>query len=134
MRINYLLVVILFGILLQSCTKVEIIPPETEITNIYNVTDSSADFDITVISPSNAEWDDGYDICFDTVLILEHHISLYGAGPFAIDSFLSVTVPGLQSNTHYFVRLLYYGTFNIGGPNELQYFYVGEPKEFTTLP
>jgi len=136
MKTKNLFIPILFSILTQSCFKTDIIPPQAEITNIYNITDTSASFDVVVTSQSNAEYDETYMIWIDSLKITPISFPTYTVYfyPPVLDSIYTVTVRGLNSNTHYFSRIHYEGLFDIGGPTDLKQFFLGEQKEFTTLP
>ena len=133
MKTRRTLICLLITFVLQACfDKAEIIFPEGEITRIYNITDTSATFDVVITRPSNAQWDEAYEIWLDTIPLEEN--PPLEAGGSAPDTFFTITVSELMSNTHYFARLRYYGTFDVGGPNESMNRFIGEQKEFTTLP
>lgn len=57
-----------FIIIFNYACKKEIIPPQAEITNIYNITDSSANVDVKVTKQSNAEYGD-LDLIVDSTSI-----------------------------------------------------------------
>ncbi len=136
MKLNWIIISIVLGITLQSCIKTpDIIPPEAEITEIYGITDSSASFSVVVFKKSNAQWDYGYEIWLDTVP-LEERLPLIAKSltEVVLDSFYIANLTGLYSNSQYFARIRYYGVYDIGGPNDLKESFVGEQKEFTTLP
>jgi len=138
MKISIIYPIIFLGCIIQSCIKnPDITPPEAEITNIYNITDSSASFDVVVTSPSNAQYAEDFFVVLDTVNITLFKLPLHGdhcCYPLILDSIYTVAITGLFPNTHYYARIHYEGLFDIGGPNESKYFLLGEEKEFTTLP
>jgi len=139
MKIKIILLPVLMGIVFNSCCLYkdpDIIPPEAEITEIYNITDTSASFTIVVTSESNSQWDSGFEIWLDTLSVEESSPPISGSsiGPDAIVGLYNVTISELSSDTHYFARIHYSGVFDIGGPNELEHYFIGEQKEFITLP
>jgi len=137
MKIKNLLIVIIFGIFLQTCDKTEIIPPEAEIVEISDITDTSASFKVILTSWSNAQDGEHIKIWIDTLEITLFSPPLYGSmflTPTVLDSIYTVTVTGLYPHTHYYSRIYYDGLFDIGGPTDLKMFLLGEQKEFTTLP
>jgi len=136
MKLKNLFIPVLFAVFFQSCFKTDIIHPEAEITEIYNITDTSADFKVVVTSQSNAQYDEIYMIWIDSVEITINSFPPYAEFfyPPVLDSVYIVSVAGLNNNTHYFSRIHYEGIFDIGGPTELKRFLLGEEKEFTTLP
>ena len=136
MKINRLLLTIFCGIILQSCIKkTDIIPPEVEISAIYNVTDTSASFEVIVTHQSNAQWDSFYEIWVDTSTISINSFPPNNSylSPLEKDT-MQTTISELKNSSHYFARVHYEGVFDIGGPNERKRFLLGEEKEFTTLP
>ena len=138
MKTKLICFLIFLGCIFQSCIKnPDIIPPEAEITNIYYITDTSARFDVVVTSHSNAQYGDSYRIWIDSSEITLFAFPLYSKSccyPLTLDSIYSVTITELFPNTRYFARIYYEELFDIGGPNEMKTFLLGEPKEFTTLP
>ena len=136
MKITKITIMLFSGIILYSCFKQpDIIPPEAEIVELKDITDTSASFKVIVTSWSNAEYDEYITIWIDTLEItLTSPIFSYPFYPMVLDSIYTVDVTGLYPNTHYYSRIYYDGLFNIGGPNEMKTFLLGEEKEFTTLP
>ena len=137
MKPNWILIIIVFGITLQSCCpKPDIIYPNAEITDIYNITDTSANFTVTIFNESIAQKDYAFRIWLDTVSLKANSAPLHSK---EIDTEGSVgeytvIISDLLNNSHYYARIYYEGTFDIGGPNELYHLLIGEEKEFTTLP
>jgi hypothetical protein len=127
---------ILAGIFLYSCSKTETIPPEAEILEITDITDTSACFKVVVTSWSNAQYGEYIRIWIDTLKITLFESPIYSEAfyPSVLDGINIVDIGGLFPNTHYFSRIYYEGLFDIGGTTETKYFLLGEQKEFTTLP
>ena len=135
---RYKICTILFsGIILYSCCKQpDIIPLEADIIEITGITDTSASFKVIVTSWSNAEYDEYISIRIDTLNITLSKLPIFSEAfyPLVLDSIYTVDVTGLYPNTHYFSRIYYKGSFDIGGMVDHRGFLLGEEKEFTTLP
>jgi len=137
MKITKISAILLSGIILYSCCKQpDIIPPEAEIVEITDITDTSASFKVILTSWSNAEQDEFISIWIDTLNITFSALPIFIETfyPLVLDSIYTVDVTGLYPNTHYFSRIYYKGSFDIGGLIDYLSFLLGEEKEFTTLP
>lgn len=121
--------------LIISCEQKTAIPPQAEITNIYNITDSTAQVDVLVTKPSNAQGDEGFGLIVDTISINGNIIEVQTVDFSVIDRLTnnySAKISNLKSKTHYSIYLSYTGEFDIGGPDQLETFNIGSPKTFTT--
>lgn len=136
MRIIKFLIVICF-ITFCACQKNQpiIIPPKAEITNIYNITDSTAQVDVQVTSQSNAQVDDDFGLIIDSISLngnkIQVSIENFNVERRLINSY-STKISNLKSKTQYYVYLYYGGEFNIGDTYEMEFFDIGSPKIFTT--
>ena len=117
--------------------KKDIIPPQAEIINIYNITDSSANVDVKVTKQSNAESGE-LGLLIDSLSITGSKIQVQTfsfnppSGVAKLNDTYTTKISKLKSKTQYSISLGYYGVFDVGGPNEEKNFTIGTPKTFIT--
>ncbi len=113
------------------------IPPQAEITNIYNVTDSSVNVEVIVSRQSNAEGQQTLELIIDSISESGNKMQFtkYPLTP-AVNSYLknsyTATISNLKNKTQYFIYLYFYGEFNLFGTALFENFDIGSPKTFTT--
>ena len=138
-----------FKLLYQTCVFVimlsawsciydpPIIPPKAEITNIYSITDNSAVVDVKVTRQSNAS-SCSFGLSIDSISDdgLKHNITDIkfngNDNGSNLKELYTIPISNLKSKTKYILQLGFGGMFDIGGPNELRSFTIGEEKTFTT--
>ncbi len=138
--IKYEIVFILF--IISSCIpdqkSTSIISTKAEITNIFNITDTSAYVNVKVTQQSNAEAIDGFGIAIDSISaagisypLLSQSVGLC-SDTYTLDSSYTAIMTHLKNNTKYSIYLSFTGEWDIGGPNQTFSFDIGSPKTFTT--
>jgi len=129
-------------LLLTTCFSkpVPVIPPEVVLTDIYNITDSSACFICLVEQESNARLD-GLWLIIDTIKtdkdvnnLTDVPLFYFYEDKLKIGMIDTLIITDLKENTHYFTHLYYKGKFDTGGIEDEFHYFIGEQKEFTTLP
>ena len=124
---------LIFGFFLLGCNLInepKVIPPSAQITNIYNITDSSAQFTVQVTQQSNAT---------NGNLLISVY---YGASISNLDTAFNLSndplptsisgkISNLKGQTEYTIQLYFNGTFG-GGTTYEEDFNIGSPKSFTT--
>jgi hypothetical protein len=124
-------------LLVSSCFKYYTnIPPKAEITNIYNITESSATVDVKVTKQSNANYVVDFHLSVDTIgnPYNVQTINLIDTVVNSLNNSYTTVISKLKSKTLYSLSLYFYGNFDTGGPNqgEWQGFTIGATKTFTT--
>ena len=130
--VYFIFLIVFFYIV--ACAK-QAIPPQADITNIYNITDTSVNVDVQVTKQSNSQYDIGLSLIVDSVPINGNKIKVQQVYFDVVDrlaSSYSTKISNLKNKTLYSIYLYYGGVFDIGGPNESEYFTIGSPKTFTT--
>ena len=136
MKFN-LLILVFSLILLWGCSGVfnnpVYIPPSAQITNIYNITDSSAQVDVQITEQSNAQWG-GMDlfVYFYGTLPSSNYVSGIIIGNDPLPTSFSGKISNLKSQTEYSLQLYFEGQFDNNGGQIAKDFYVGTPKTFKT--
>lgn len=135
--INFI-VFCLMILIYYSCkdNQSSIILPQAEITNIYNITDSTAQVDIQVTQQSNAA-DQAFGLNVDTMsltgnLMKIQVITLTPNGATKLNSNYSISISKLNSNKEYYISLVFAGEFTIGGESQVENYTIGTTKTFTT--
>lgn len=116
----------------------EVVPPDAEITKVYNITDTSAYVDIKVYQQPQALAIEGFgiEVYFDSVTNnngispkIVQYINIMGSNN-TINTSYTTIISHLKCKTQYSVNL-YFGGEVFGGPNYVDYFN-GSSKTFTT--
>jgi hypothetical protein len=137
-RLIFCITVIFIVFEFYSCQKDStFIFPKAEITNIYNITLSTAQVDFQVTSQSNAHTDRSFSIIVDTITfngnkieVTNVNLNMDGYGKFA--GTYSTKLSNLKSKTQYYISLYYDGVFDYGETYEDEGGFIGSPKTFTT--
>ena len=136
-RLIYAIALCSFVFVFSTCgKKTEIIPPKAEITNIYNITDSTANVDVTVTQQSNAEYE-FFGLIVDSTsttgsITQVQIITFTRESVIKLNNSYSTKISKLKSQTQYSIHLYLDGYFDIGGPTDKHSFNIGEKKSFTT--
>jgi hypothetical protein len=103
------------------------IPPSAQITNIYDITDTSAQVDVQISGNTNAQ--SGYlylNVYKNNVMIISSP-----AYSTPLSASYSFSISKLNEQTEYSLQLYFSGIFG-GGTSYEQDFNIGSPKSFTT--
>ena len=139
-NIKYFVTLCLIALFVGACVKMkEIIPPKAEITNIYNITDSTVNVDVQVTRQSNA-WQEHFYLNVDSISNAgdKFQVQTISLNPsnnaplFHLNNSYSTKISKLKIKTKYSLGLYFSGEFDLGGPNEWHNFSIGELKSFTT--
>ena len=122
--------------LIISCEQKTAIPPQAEITNIYNITDTSANVDVQVTKQSNANGVEEMSLVIDSITKTGNKlkVEMWGltGSTYTLNSSYSTVITNLKSKTQYYIYLNFQGIYDIGGSNATENFNIGSPKTFTT--
>jgi hypothetical protein len=120
-----------FLIIFCSCNGIlngpTAIPPSAQITNIYDITDSSAQVDVQVTKLSNAE-NGAFGLSVTSNVGSNQN---FGIATLPTIGNYSIKISNLTNNTIYSLQIYFEGTFG-GGTTYEEDFNIGAPKSFTT--
>ena len=131
-QITLLWVIIFFA---YACGK-EIVPPQAEITKIYNITDNSATVDVKVTKQSNAWAGEYFSLSVDSISKKGEKTQVqyvyFAKDSDSLNNFYTAKISNLKSKTQYYLYLIFSGYYDIGGPNQTETDTIGTTKTFTT--